>query len=65
MVQSCYLRLYLGIDTVSCHLIAMDGKGGNGLKLEKRFQLLMLCLQKLPKNYHVVLPDEICYISSS
>ena len=29
-----------------------DGRDGNGLKVEKLFQLLMPCLQKLPKSYY-------------
>ena len=32
MVQFCYLKLYLGIGTVSC--FATDGKHGHGLKIE-------------------------------
>ena len=43
--------------------VVMDGKNGNGLKLEKNgpiFQVLMLCLQKSPK-----IPNKIHLISSS
>ena len=32
MVQFCYLKLHLGIRTVSC--FATDGKHGHGLKIE-------------------------------
>ena len=35
MVQFCYLRLYLGIETVSCRCFATDGMDGHELKLEK------------------------------
>lgn len=34
MVQFCYLRLYLGIETVSCRSFATDGRDGHELKLE-------------------------------
>ena len=36
-IQFCFSRLYLGIETVSCHvqLLAIDGKDRHGLKLEK------------------------------
>ena len=61
MVQFCYLKLYLGIGTVSC--FATDGKYGHGLKIELWDHLvyvLMLCLQKSPKYVlWFVLPDEI------
>lgn len=35
MIQFCYLRLYLGIETVSCRCFATDGMDGHELKLEK------------------------------
>ena len=35
MVQFCYLRLYLGIETVSWRSFATDGRDGHELKLEK------------------------------
>ena len=34
MVQFCYLRLYLGIETVSCRSFATDGRDKHELKLE-------------------------------
>jgi len=45
------LRLYLGIEAVSCRLLIRDGKGAHGLNLEKTlghffFQVLMLCPAK-------------------
>lgn len=35
MIQFCYLRLYLGIETVSCRCFATDGMDGHELKFEK------------------------------
>ena len=35
MVQFCYLRLYLGIETVSCWSFATNGTDGHELELEK------------------------------
>ena len=35
MVQFCCLRLYLGIETVSCRSFTTDGRDGHELKLEK------------------------------
>ena len=32
MVHFCYLRPYLGIESVSCCRLQWDGKGGHGLK---------------------------------
>ena len=53
MVQFCYLRLHLGIEIVSCCLFATNTKDGHGLKLKtlgQLFQVLMVRLQKLPKQ---------------
>ena len=54
MVQFCYFRLYFGTETVSCLLlqrmsIDMDKKWR---KLRTFFQVLILCPQKLFKNYY-------------
>ena len=64
----CYLTLSLSIATLTKFLlsVATDGKGGNGLKLEKvgpTFSTLMLCIQAYnnnQKNNRLVLHDEIC-----
>ena len=55
MVQFCYLRLYLGIESVSCRLLQrMAGTvvECNLKKLGHPFQVLMLCLQNTPQNYN-------------
>ena len=60
MHQFCSLRLYLGIETISCRLsqrVARMDMDGNmkkpAKKLGRLFQVLWL-----------VLPDEVCLISS-
>ena len=40
MVQFCYLKLYLGIETVSGCLFLQDGKNGQGLRLEKNWPVI-------------------------
>ena len=49
MVQFVYLKLYLRIQAVSCHLleqmVRMD-MAWNLKKIGQHFQVLMLCLQK-------------------
>ena len=59
MVQFCYLRLYLGTETISCRLcqrMARMDMDCNLKKLGQGFQVLqtvMLCLQNgSPKNYY-------------
>ena len=45
MVQFCYVRLYLGIETVSA--VATDGQDGHGLKIGKigpSFSSLFECI---------------------
>lgn len=55
MVQFCYLRLYLGIETVSCRCFATDGMDGHELNLKKMgqpFEVLMLMPpKKTPKKF--------------
>ena len=55
MVQFCYLRLYLGIETVSCRCFATDGMDGHELNLKKMgqpFEVLMLMPPKItPKKF--------------
>ena len=46
MAPFSYLRLYLGIKTVSCRPLQCDGKDGHGLKLEQLFQVLSGYIQK-------------------
>ena len=50
MVQFCYLRLYLCIETVSCCLlqqIAKMDRDSNFKKMAQLFQALMVWLQKI------------------
>ena len=65
----CYLRLYFGIETVSCRLSTrmarMDMDWDDLKKLGKLFQFLMLCLRTSPKKISCsVLPGETCYFLS-
>ena len=60
MLQICFLRLYVGIETVSCYLLLQKERMDMGRNLEKLGQVLKLCLQKSPK--WLTLPDEICSI---
>ena len=69
MVQFCYLRLYLGIETDSYRLLkrmARMDMDWNMKKLGQLFQVLMPCLQKkTPKKLLcLILPDEMCLISN-
>ena len=69
MVHFSHFRLYLGNETVSCHLFLRMTRMNMDLKLErlgKLCQVLLLCQQKsLKKLLWLVLPDEVCLISSS
>ena len=60
MLQICFLRLYVGIETVSCRLLLLKERMDIGRNLKKLGQVLKLCLQKSPKR--LTLPDEICLI---
>ena len=60
MLQICFLRLYVGIETVSCRLLLLKERMDMGRNLKKLGQVLKLCLQKSPKR--LTLPDEICLI---
>ena len=65
LVQFCWVRIYLGVETVSCCLlqgIARTDMDWNFKKLCQLFQVLMLCLQKSSKKYWLVFLDEICLI---
>ena len=46
MIQFCYFRLNLGIDTVSCCLLPRMDMDWNLKILGQLFQVLMLCLWK-------------------
>ena len=65
IVQFCYFRLYLGVESVSFRLFrAMDGKDGNGLKVEN-FGPNFSSFNEMPakptkKLLWIVLPCEIC-----
>ena len=66
LVQFCWVRFYLGVETVSCCLlqgIARTDMDWNFKKLCQLFQVLMLCLQKSSKKYWLVFLDEIFLIS--
>lgn len=69
MVQFSHLRLYLGYETVSCHLLLWMTRMNMDLKLERLghlCQVFMSCQQKsLKKLLLLVLLDEICLIFSS
>jgi len=60
MLQFCSLRFYFGIETISCRLsqrmagMDMDGNMKKSAKKLGRLEVLWL-----------VLPDEVCLISSS
>ena len=60
MVQFCYLRLYLVIETVSCRLVQQ--MAGMEMDWNLKKLVLMLCLQKSPQDVPL---DEISMISSS
>ena len=70
MVQCCFLRIYLAIETVSCCLLLLsDGKDGHGLKLEKigstfslSFNTMLANITKKIILYWLLLPDGICLI---
>ena len=54
MVQFCYLRLHLGIQTVTCRLLQRMARMDMDWRLEKAgpvFQALMLRLEK-SRKYH-------------
>ena len=66
------LRLYLGIEAVSCRLLLRDGKGAHGLNLEKKLgHFFFLSFNAMPgkKNTKKLswlwLSVKICLISSS
>ena len=62
MVQFSYLRLYLGIKTISCRLVMgmarMDMK--DGLKSASFFKFLCYARKKTKTLLWFVLPDETC-----
>ena len=61
MLQFCSLRLYLGIETISCRLSQQMARMDMDRKMKKS-------AKKLGQLFHVlwlVLPDEVCLISSS
>ena len=62
MVKFCYVRLYLGTETVYCY-------GWHGLKLEKvrqTFSSFKVIPSKITKTMSwLVLPGEFCLLSSS
>ena len=62
MIQFCFLRLYVGIETVSCFLLLQKTRMDMDRNLEKLGQVLMLCLQK--STNWLVLPDETGLIFS-
>ena len=67
VLQFCYLRVYSGIETVSCRLLLWMARIGLdwNVKNGAYFLRLMLCLHKSPKHSTlIVLPDKICQISS-
>ena len=48
MVQFCYVRLYVGIETVSA--VATDGQDGHGLKIGNIGPSFQVCLNASPKK---------------
>ena len=66
MVQFCYLRLCLGIETVSCRLLLRMDMDWNLKKQAQLFQVLTIHLQKSPKKLlWLFLPDQLCFMSAS
>ena len=67
MVQFCYLRLYLGIVTVSCHLLQRMARmemDWDLKQLGQLFRVLMPFLQNSPPKISCFIPpDEICLIT--
>ena len=67
MVQFCYLRLYLGIVTVSCHLLQRMARMEMDWDLKQLGQLIRVLMPFLqhspPKISCFMLPDEICFIT--
>ena len=64
MVQFCHLRLYLGIETVSCRLLlGMAGMAWTE-NCAQFFQVSMLCRQKITqKNYGLYSLFDIFFIT--
>ena len=52
MVQFCYLRLYLCIETVSCFVCCSRLQRWIWIEMAQLFQALMVWLQKFPQNYY-------------
>ena len=66
MVHFSYFRLYLDNETVSCHLFLRMNMDWKLERLGNLCQVLLLCQQKsLKKFLWLVLPDEVCLLSSS
>ena len=67
MVQFCYVRLYLGIVTVSCHLLQRMARmemDWDLKQLGQLFRVLMPFLQNSPPKISCFIPpDEICLIT--
>ena len=67
MVQFCYLRLYLGIVTVSCHLLQRMARMEMDWDLKQLGQLFLVLMPFLqnspPKISCFIPPDEICLIT--
>ena len=67
MVQFCYLRLYLGTVTVSCHLLQRMARmemDWDLKQLGQLFRVLMPFLQNSPPKISCFIPpDEICLIT--
>ena len=67
MVQFCYFRLYLGIETFILLSVAKDGKDGHGLSCEPTFSSFSAMSAKIIEKIlsWLVLPDAIFLRSSS
>ena len=61
ILQFCSLRLYLGIETISCRLSQQMARMDMDRKMKKSAETLGQLFQVL----WLVLPDEVCLISSS
>ena len=55
MIQFCYLRPYLGIETASCRMLAQTARmdmDWNLKKLGQLFQVFNALTTKITKNYY-------------